>query len=155
VQVLTGAFAFKSLASAVTVYTITTGTAIELAPASSILIAKFGVLSGSILVNLVWLSAVAASLWLIKVKIRDSKVRQFTLELALLFTIGVTAFDGLWDLGVLLEFNEIYVVSITILSISVISIFALWWLKKRNEHAKGLLNNINEADRIIDLVRRE
>jgi hypothetical protein len=124
-QVLIGAFAFKSLASGITIYSVTARTAIELAPASSLLISKFGVISASIIVNILWLGAVIVSFSLIERKILDPKMKQLTLELALLFIIGITGFDGLWDLAVFLAFNVVYVISIVVLTASVISIYVL------------------------------
>jgi hypothetical protein len=129
-QILAGAFAFKSLASGITIYTITKGRAIELAPASSLLISKFGVILGSLLVDLVWLGIIAGSFWFIQAKIGDTKIRELTLKIGLFLTIGITAFDGLWDLGVLLEFNDIYMVSIAVLLIFVLSTLVFKYLRK-------------------------
>ena len=120
-----GAFAFKSLASGITIYSVTAGTAVELAPTSSILMSNLGVVPASIIVNIIWLSAVFASLYLIQRMIHDGKLKRATLDLSLLFIVVIAAFDGLWDLAVLLRFNEIYVVSITILSVTVFSLYAL------------------------------
>ena len=124
-KVLLGAFAFKSLASGITIYTVTAGTAVELAPASSILMTNLGIVSGSIIVNMIWLCAVIGSFYLIQKMVPDGKIKRLTLKIALFFIMVIAAFDGLWDLAVLLRFNELYVISIVALSATLFSLYAL------------------------------
>ena len=124
-QALVGAFAFKSLASGITIYTVTAGTAVELAPASSILMTNLGIVPGSIIVNMIWLCAVIGSFYLIQKMVPDGKIKRLTLKIALFFIIVIAAFDSLWDLAVLLRFNELYVISIVVLSATLFSLYAL------------------------------
>jgi hypothetical protein len=141
VQTLVGAFAFKSLASSITIYSITKGTAVELAPASSILILDYGVIFATLIVNIIWAGAVVSSFWIIQKMIIDRKIQQRTRRLAVLFVTGIAAFDGLWDLAVLLSFNQIYIISIGLLFASIISLYVLkfyggfqlnsWAMKRR------------------------
>jgi hypothetical protein len=124
-QALIAAFLFKSLASGITIYTVNERTAIEVAPAASELTSAFGVVPASIIVNVVWLSSTLGALYLIEKILHAGRTKQVVLRLALIFVIVPVAFDSLWDLGVLLRFSELYLVSILTLTALILCSYGL------------------------------
>jgi hypothetical protein len=117
VQLLLGAFGFRSLAAGVTIYSVEAHTATEAAPAASLLVSNFGVVTASILVNVIWVVSMLSAFFLIEKMIRDEKIKQAVLHLSVVLVLVPPAFDGLWDLGVLVRFSEFYVVSIATVSV--------------------------------------
>lgn len=94
------AFAFKILAALITIYTVGGHLATEVAPASGFLTANFGVVSASIVINLIWVGATVCSFFLMNRIIPEGRVKEHTLRISILIVVVVVAaIDGLWDLG--------------------------------------------------------
>lgn len=121
------AFAFKLMACAITVYSVTiSSTATEIAPAAAILTSAFGIIPACIIVNLVWFIVTVLSFYLMMRWIPEGRVRHITLELSSIFVVLIAAVDGTWDLVVLL--NSVYSITFIaefIVIIAVIVVAAL------------------------------
>ena len=116
-QIILIAFAFKSLASIITIYAIVRHTAIEIAPTSALFISKLGVISADIIVNMIWLGATIAAFYIIQNSIQDHRLKQTTFKISAIVIISFAAVDGLWDFAVLTEFNWVYLIAIAFLMI--------------------------------------
>ncbi len=91
------AFAFKSLASGISIYSISAGTAIEVAPTASILISSFGLIPASIIVNLIWGVAIFFAYYMLQKIVPDGKIRNVTMRVGAFFVVVPAAADGFWD----------------------------------------------------------
>ena len=114
------AFAFKLLAAWVTVFAVTGKIAIEIAPVSLFFSSIFGIFPATIIVNLIWLGATLSSFYLIKMIIKDSRIQKIALKICMFTIITIALFDGLWDLGVFFEFNQLYVMSVLSVGVAVV-----------------------------------
>jgi hypothetical protein len=130
------AFAFKILAALITIYTVGGHLATEIAPASAFLTSCFGVVSASIVANLIWIGATACSFFLMNKIIPDGRIKEYTLRISILIVVIVAAIDGLWDLGVLMNFDLVYAFSIIVLSLTIALIYTL----SRSEKVIGRLS---------------
>lgn len=57
--------------------------------------------------------------------IPEGKIKQTTLKISMLIIVVVAAIDGLWDLGVVMDFNVIYTLSIIVFSLVFVIVYTL------------------------------
>ena len=136
IRALCVAFAFKILAALITIYTVGDHLAIEIAPASEFLTSNFGVVSASVVANLIWVGATICSFFLMNRIIPEGRVKEYTLRISILIVVVVAAIDGLWDLGVLMNFDLVYALSMIVLSLTIAMIYML----SRSEKVIGRLS---------------
>jgi hypothetical protein len=117
------AFSFKILAALITIYSVGEHLATEIAPASAILTMNFGVVSASIVANLIWTFATVCSFVLMRKLLPEGKIKQNTIRISMIIIVVVAAVDGLWDLGVLMGFDLLYALSIVVLFLTIVLIY--------------------------------
>ncbi len=61
--------------------------------------------------------------------IPEGRIKEYTLRISILIVVAVAAFDGLRDLGVLMNFDVVYAPSIIVMSLA----FALIYVLSRSE----------------------
>ena len=110
------------LASCITVYAVTIGSAVEIAPASAIFTSSLGVIPSSILGSLMWFIAIVGSFYIIQRFVKDQFVKQVTINLSVFLMILSAAIDGFWDFAVLVHFTNYLMVPI-IVSSTIVSLF--------------------------------
>ena len=121
--VLLLAFSIKLVALSITIYTVNTGQAIEIAPIASILSSAIGIVPAGAIVNLLSFIVIISTLVFLEKTMKEGRTKVIIRQASLLLILISASSDAMWDLLVILNLDLVTQVSIFSLTIACFSLF--------------------------------
>ncbi|MHB1907511.1 MAG: hypothetical protein ACYCQJ_01415 [Nitrososphaerales archaeon] len=122
-SVLLGAFGLKLVAFIITIYTVNTGQAVEIAPIASILSSVIGIIPAGAIVNLLSFVVMIFTLSFVHKTMTNGRTKEIIKQISLILILITASSDAMWDALIILNLDILTQASVFILAILSFSAF--------------------------------